>query len=135
MTARAKVIDQSINAGQQWNEALPTTTSTEVLGVETFPSDDVGGRFSWDFASADGSFETYIIERISVDFGDAATAQIAIVGPGGFRVIRSAATGHVVIEGPLVLAWDEVITLLSVGATVPMRARIIAGPGQIRSLG
>lgn len=135
MTARSRVIDQTIDAGDQWDETVPPTTPAEALGIKTYPTAPNGGRFEWDFASADGGFETYIIERISVDFGDAAIAQIAIVGPGGFRVIRSAATGHVVIEGPLVLAWDEVIALLSVGATVAMRARVIAGPGQVRSLG
>jgi len=132
VTTRPRVIDQTITAGSQWDETVPATTPIDALAVRTYPADTGGGRFEWPFAAVDREFETYIVERITVDFGDAASAAVAIVGPAGFRVVLSTGLGNVTIYGPIVMAWDEVVTLQSVGASVQMRARVVAGPAKLR---
>lgn len=130
------VIEQSINAGQQFTEALPTTTPVDADAIRKFPVDNQGGLFEFDFAGPNASFVTYQIDQVFVDFGDAAPGEVSIINsdPVPKRVVLASlpAGGTFLRVDPIHLAWDEKLVLKTLGATVALYARVMASPGRIR---
>jgi hypothetical protein len=140
VTSPITTIEQRVTAGNPWTGVLPTTTPVDdIQGVRRFPADVVGGLFTFDFVGPDDSFDQYLIERILVDFGTSATGNVFIVNrdvPVPRRVLIGTVGGGVYLyeDRTLVLAWDERIQLVSVGAPIAeMYARVTAGPLRARS--
>jgi len=134
MATAPGIIEQKIDAGSQWDGSLPSTTPVDNLGIRKFPSDTQGGLFSFDFASEEGSFETYVIEQIAIDFADASTVEVAIVDSEGTPnvFVLSTSTGNFLRVEPLILAWDEKLRITTTGATAAMHGRVLAQPGRMR---
>jgi len=127
------IIEQLINAGSQFDGQLPSTTPVDADGIRKFPTDTQGGKFSFDFVSQAGSFESYVIDQILVDFGDAATAVVNILTAGGPTVqLAAPGAGTYLFTGPLQLGWDQQIQLVTTGATAALSARVIGRPGRVR---
>jgi len=135
MSTAPCVIEQRITAGNQWDETLPTGVHVDADGIRKFPAGPTGGRFDFDFAAQDGSFDTYDIEQIFVDFGDGA-GEVAIVNSDVVPVrvvLATAPVGGTFLRVDVIhLAWDEKITLKTAGATQAMYARVLAVPGRAR---
>jgi len=127
------IIEQRITAGNQFTGAAGAGTPVDAYGIRKFAPANQGGLFEFDFVSQQGSFETYIIEEILADFGNAATAVVNILTDGA-PTAQFAAPGAGVYHyrGPLELAWDQKIQLTTTGATVALMARIFARPGRTR---
>jgi len=131
------VIEQRINAGQQFNETLPSTTPADADAIRKFPVDNQGGLFEFAFAGPDASFVTYQIDQVFVDFGDAAPGEVSIINsdtPSPKRVVLASlpAGGTYLRVDPIKLAWDERLVLKTTGATLALYARVHASPGRIR---
>jgi len=125
------VIEQRIDAGSQFDETLPATTPVNDKAIRTFPSTTQGGLFQFDFTGPDASFVTYQIEQIFADFADAATVEIAVIDSAGTpnrSVIVSPGAGSYIRVEPFTLAWDQKLTLKTLGATGAMMARVMASP-------
>ena len=78
---------------------------------------------------------TYQIDQIFVDFGDAGTAEIAIVNSDGVPVrtsLTSPGAGPYLRADPFLLAWDEKLTLKTLLASVALYASVMASPVRIR---
>lgn len=133
MATAPGIIDQTVSAGGQFTGVLPNTKPSDADGIRTFGADPVGGLFEFDFAGQDQAFETYVIDKIMVDFGLSGVNSVNIVGPGA-RVWQLAAPGPgaYLFTGPLELAWDEKIRLNSNASANPMFARVHARPGRPR---
>lgn len=133
MATAPGIIEQLITAGSQFDGALPTTIPIDADGIRKFPTDVVGGLVELDFADHAGSFESYVIEQILADFGDAVTAVVNILTAGGpTAVFASPGAGIYLFTGLLELGWDQKIQLVTTGATVALQARVFAKPGRSR---
>lgn len=133
MATAPGIIEQLITAGSQFDGAAPTTDPADADGIRKFPTDIVGGLFELDFADQEGSFETYVIEQILADFGDAATAVVNILTNGGPTAEFAApGAGVYLFTGPLELGWDQQIQLVTTAASVALSARVFAKPGRQR---
>lgn len=130
------VIEQRINAGQQFNETLPSTTPADAKAIRKFPASNQGGLFVFDFAGPDASFVTYQIDQVFVDFGDAAPGEVSIINSDGppKRVVLATlpAGGTFLRVDPIKLAWDEKLVLKTTGATLALYARVQASPMRIK---
>jgi len=127
------IIDQEISAGGQWDGTVPPGAPTDDLGIRTFPPAVTGGRIDLPWASADSSFETYVIDKIMVDFGLSGTNSVEIVDAGSRKfVLASPGAGLYLFTGPLELAWDEHIEITSLVSANAMHARVHARPGRTR---
>lgn len=130
------VIEQSINAGQQFNETLPSTTPADSKAIRKFPVANQGGLFEFDFSGPDASFVTYQIDQVFVDFGDAAPGEVSIINSDGVPkrvVLASLPVGGTFLRvDPIKLAWDEKLVLKTTGATVALYARVQASPGRVK---
>lgn len=133
MATAPGIIDQSIAAAGQWNGTVPTTDPVDDKGIRTYPVDATGGEFKPDFAAADGSFETYVVDKIQVDFGTSGTNAVNITDGTRTFVLDTPAAGPYLRMGPIELAWDEHIevTSLAVGAS-PVWGRVHMRPGRLR---
>jgi hypothetical protein len=79
------------------------------------------------------SFETYVVDKIMVDFGLSAVNQVAIVDVGGrIFVLATPPAGPYLYLGPLELAWDERIEITSAASANAMHARVHGRPGRTR---
>jgi hypothetical protein len=127
------IIDQEISASGQWDGSAPPGTPVDALGIRTFPPAATGGRFDVPWADADSAFETYVIDKIMIDFGASATNTVKIVD-GGSRefVLDSPGAGLYLFTGPLELAWDEHIEVTSLTNASAMHGRVHARPGRSR---
>lgn len=133
MATAPGIIEQLISVGSQFDGAAGVGTPTDADGIRRFAAAAAGGRFDFDFAVQAGSFESYVIDQILVDFGDAATAVVNILTAGGPTVQFAApGAGVYLFTGPLQLAWDQKIQLVTTGATVALSARVFARPGRVR---
>jgi regulatory protein YycH of two-component signal transduction system YycFG len=134
MATAPGIIEQKITAGSQWTGETPDTTPVDELGIRKFPTDVKGGLFSFDFATESGSFESYVIDQIMIDFADATSVEVAIINsestPDVF--VLSTTVGEYLRVDPIRLTWDERIRITSVGATAKMYARVMARPGKVR---
>jgi len=130
------VIEQSVSAGGQFTEAIPTTTPVDDKAIRKFPVDTVGGLFDFDFTGPDASFVTYQIDQVFVDFGDAAPGEVSIINsdPVPKRVVLASlpAGGTFLRVDPIKLAWDEKLVLKTTGATAALYARVQASPGRVK---
>lgn len=133
MTVSPGIIDQGISAGNDWDGTLPPTTPVDAYGIRTYPEAATGGLFRPDFASQGGSFETYIVEKIQVDFALSGTNQVAIKDSAGRTfVLASPGAGEYLYTGPLELAWDEYIEVTSAVSANAMYGRVHTRPGRLR---
>lgn len=135
MATAPGIIEQTLTAGNQWNEALPASTPADANGIRQYPADPAGGLFQPDFAAEDGAFETWVIESLLVNFADAASSEVAVVNSDAVPkrvVLFSPGGGTFSRVDPIVLAWDEKLVLKSTGATLEMYARVNARPGRLR---
>jgi hypothetical protein len=127
------IIEQQITAGNQFTGSAGAGTPVDADGIRTFPPANQGGLFELDFAEQDGSFETYIIDQILADFGDAATAVVNIItAPARTTQLAAPGAGMYLFTGPLELAWDQKIQVVTTGASVALWARVHARPGRVR---
>lgn len=130
------VIEQRINAGQQFNESLPSTTPVDAMAIRKFPVSNQGGLFDFDFTGPDASFVTYQIDQVFVDFGDAAPGEVSIINSDAIpkRVVLASlpAGGTFLRVDPIMLAWDEKLVLKTTGATLVLYARVQASPRRIK---
>lgn len=123
------VVEQRISAGNDWDGTTPSTTpSYATKGVKSFPEDDQGGLFEWDFSS----LFLMEVQQINVDFNGVAAKSIVIRRASGPDVLIFSSTdpaeSNILITDKLQLAADEQIAILSTGAAGAMYARIIARP-------
>lgn len=133
MATAPGIIEQRILAGSQFSGVAGVGVPTDADGIRRFAPAVAGGLFSFDFASQAGSFESYIIEQIIVDFADAVSAKVNILTAGGPTVeLASPGAGVYLLRGPVELGWDQQIQLVTVGATGAMVARLVAKPGRVR---
>lgn len=135
MSQTPVVIEQAISAGGQFDETLPPGTPTDNQAIRVFPAAATGGEFVFDFTGPDASFVTYQIDQIFIDFADAATAEIAIVDSKGTptrTVLASPGSGTYLSTTPFLLAWDQKVTLKTLGASLAMIARVMASPGRVK---
>lgn len=133
MSTAPGIIEQRIIAGNQFTGVAGVGTPTDAYGIRKFSPAVAGGLFEFDFATQDGSFESYVIEQILADFTSSVTAVVNIV-TDGVTTAQFAAPGGVVyfFRGPLELAWDQKIQLITTGATLDLVARVFAKPGRVR---
>lgn len=124
-------VEQSISAGGNWNDSVPTTDPVETNGVLAYPADTVGGRFDismFDFTEV----VLWQIERITINFNGVAVKDVWIRRPGGqdFYIFQSinAAENKLTITDIFKLAPDEYISVVSTGAATAMSARVVARP-------
>lgn len=133
MAVAPGIIDQSITAGGQWDGTVPPGTPADASGIRTYPAAATGGLFRPDYAAAAGSFETYVVDKIQVDFAAAATSQVAIKDDAGNTfVLASPGSGPYLYLGPLELAWDEYIEVTSAVSASVMHGRVHTRPGRSR---
>jgi len=127
------IIDQSISAGGQWDGTVPPGTPVDDLGIRTFPVAATGGLFELPWIGATSSYETYVIDKIMVDFGLSATNSVAIKSAGGDSYeLAAPGAGLYIYTGPLELAWDEKIEVTSLTSANAMNARVHGRPGRLR---
>jgi len=127
------IIDQTIAAAGQWDGTVPTTTPTDHKGIRTYPVIAAGGLFKPDFADEDGGFETYVVDKIQIEFGTSVVNQVAISDGTRTFVLDSPIAGPYLRVGPLELAWDEHIEISSaaVGGSA-VSGRVSMRPGRLR---
>jgi len=126
------VIEQRIDAGSQFDETLPATTPVDDKAVRTFPSTTQGGEFVFDFGGPDASFVTYQIDQIFADFANATTIEIAIVEGSNRAILETPSAGTYLRATPFILAWDQKLTIKTLGATTAMMGRVTASPLRIK---
>ncbi len=128
MASAPITIEQRITAASQFTGAAPTTAFTDDVdqGIRTFPTDTVGGLFTF----ALSALWWQEVERIVVQFADSATADISIVNAAGnaLSIYTAALGGEVVITDKFELAPDEKIRIVTTGATLAMWARVTMRP-------
>lgn len=133
MAVAPGIIDQEISAGGQWDGSAPPGAPTDSLGIRTYPAAATGGRFDLPWAASDSSFETYIIEKIMIDFGTSGTNSVEIVDAGSRKfVLATPGAGLYLFTGPLELAWDEHIEVTSLVNASATHGRVHARPGRSR---
>ena len=129
------VIEQRIDAGSQFDETLPATTPSDDKAIRVFPSTTQGGLFLFDFIGPNASFVTYQIDQIFADFSDATTVEIAVLDsegtPNRSVIVSPGAGGYIRVE-PFTLAWDQKLSIKTLGATGAMMARVMASPQRIK---
>lgn len=133
MATAPGIIEQRILAANQFDGAAGVGVPVDADGIRRFVPAVAGGLIELDFSSAAGSFETYIIEQILADFGDAGTAVVNIL-TAGFPAMQLAAPGAglYLFQGPLELGWDQHIQVVTTLATLAMSVRVFAKPGRVR---
>lgn len=133
MAVAPGIIDQEITAGGQWDDTVPVTVPVNDLGIRTFPPGATGGLFALPWGGAGSSFETYVVDKIMIDFGLSAANQVAIVGAGGRQyILATPPAGLYLYVGPLELAWDEHIEVASAVSANAMGGRVHGRPGRTR---
>lgn len=136
MAVAPGIIDQGITAGGQWNDTVPPGNPVDNLGIRTFPPAATGGRFELPWGGAVSSFETYIVDKIMIDFGLSAVNQVAIVNAAGDSyVLATPPAGLYLFVGPLEMAWDERIEIASAVSANAMNGRVHGRPGRARPAG
>lgn len=135
MAVAPGIIDQSINAAGQWDGTVPPGTSTDAQGIRTYAPAATGGRFRPDFAQPypNGSFETYVVDKIQIDFGASAVNSVNITDGVRSFAVDTPPAGSYLRMGPIELAWDEWIEVTSgaVGAAA-VWGRVNMRPGRLR---
>lgn len=135
MAVAPGIIDQSIAAAGQWDGTVPPGNPTDADGIRTYPPAATGGLFRPDFAQAspNGSFETYVVDKIQVDFGTSAVNSVNITDGTRTFVLDTPPAGPYLRMGPIELAWDEWIEVTSgaVGAAA-VWGRVHTRPGRSR---
>jgi len=128
------IIDQEITAGNQWDGTVPPGQPVDADGIRTYPAAATGGLFKPDFAKAspNGSFETYVVDKIQVDFALSGVNQVAIKQGTRTFVLASPGSGEYLFTGPLELAWDEHIEITSNVSANAMYGRVHTRPGRTR---
>ncbi len=127
MAAAPITIEQKITAGSQFDGLAPTTVYVDDVdqGLRQFPTDVSGGLFTFALTSLWWAE----VQRIIVQFADAATADISIVSAtGALSIYTFAGGGEVVITDLFKLAPDEKIQIITTGATAAMWARVTMRP-------
>jgi len=129
MNPQFVVVEQRITAGSDWSGAEPTTTpSYATKGIKVFPTDIVGGLFTFDFTS----YFLTEVQQISVDFAGVGSKSIVIRRASGPDIQIFSSTDPleaiVLCTDKFQLASDERIAIISAGAAAAMYARIIARP-------
>ena len=133
MAVEPGIIDQSISAGGQWDGTVPSGDPVDSLGIRTFPAAATGGLFELPWIGSDSSYETYIIDKIMVDFGLSGTNSVAVKNAGGDSYeLASPGAGLYIFTGPLEMVWDEKIEITSNTSANAMSARVHGRPGRLR---
>lgn len=133
MAVAPGIIDQETTAGGLWDGTVPPGVPVNAQGIRTFPPAATGGRFELPWGGVASSFETYVVDKIMVDFGLSAVNQVAIVDVGGrIFVLATPPAGPYLYLGPLELAWDERIEITSAASANAMHARVHGRPGRTR---
>jgi hypothetical protein len=125
------VIEQRIQAGNDWDGTVPTSTPDfSTKGVKRYPAAVAGGKFAFDFTA----FFLMEIQQIAVNFNGVGSKSIVIRGPGGaaddIEIFKSSdpLEVNILITDKFQLAPDENLVILSTGAANAMFARVIGRP-------
>lgn len=133
MAVAPGIIDQEISAGGQWDGSVPPGAPTDALGIRTYPAAATGGKFDLPWVGSSSSFETYVVDKIMVDFGTSGTNTVKIVNAAAQAFeLAAPGAGLYLFTGPLELAWDEHIEVTSLVNASVMRARVHGRPGRAR---
>lgn len=107
----------------------------DIDGVRYLPEATFGGLFDFDFTTKrliDGTPSRGVpwrVERAILQVTGAASYTLSVLYPdGSTTVLQTAAGGVVLVTSPILLASDERLQLVTVGAAAAMFARVTARP-------